>query len=478
MNVYSRFLAVLIAISSCNANKNSAENRLLIPELVDSSENNHIDLVLRKRLHEFYPGIQSDTMGINSSYLGPTIRLYKGRNTTIRFINQIGEETTMHGHGLQVAGAIDGGPQSIIKPNTTWEIEIPVRQEAGMSWYHPHLMGKTAAHVHAGLTGIYLIEDENSRSLGLPDKYGVDDIPLVIQDRSFTNGKMNPYSMTPEQMMEGSREDTLVVNGTVSPYQIVPGAWVRLRLLNGSNARFYRFFFSNKQTFYKIATEGGFLDKPVPLQELTMAGGERNEIMIDLSDVASIHLMAEFLVASPGDQLFFMDWFNPTASVVELRVDSALSGKGILPDKLNDIRYYDVADKSRAILRKFTLEMDQEGDVITDIHSMFSINGHSMDMALINERVNKGQLEIWSINAQMMPHPFHIHGVSFQILSHQGQATAEADRGWKDTLVVGEEPTEVMMRFNYEATEDTPYMYHCHIFEHEDGGMMGQFTVQ
>ena len=100
-----------------------------------------------------------------------------------------------------------------------------------------------------------------------------------------------------------------------------------------------------------------------------------------------------------------------------------------------------------------------------------------MQMDVINEQVKQGDMELWMVKGEMMPHPFHVHGVSFQIITHNGQPPAEADRGWKDTLVVTEEPTEILMRFDHLASQEFPYMYHCHIFEHEESGMMGQFTV-
>ena len=104
-------------------------------------------------------------------------------------------------------------------------------------------MGKTSDQVHAGVAGLYIIEDKNSQSLPLPKEYGVDDIPLIIQDRTFVDGKMQPYAVKHRQILDGLIEETLVVNGTLNPYHKVPAGWVRLRLLNASNARFYRFFF-------------------------------------------------------------------------------------------------------------------------------------------------------------------------------------------------------------------------------------------
>lgn len=471
-------LLLLQLIISCNNSDPNDENVLRIPTLIDTINHDVVNLELKASKHEFYKGIKSDTKGINSSYLGPTIKLYQGTTAKIQYKNLLKEKTTIHGHGLHVNGDVDGGPQQVINPGQTRSIEFPVQQQAGMSWYHPHLMGKTAEHVHAGLAGIYIIEDENSKSLSLPNIYATNDIPLVIQDRTFSNGVMRTYHVTHKHMMDGLREDTLVVNGTINAYKETPRSWVRLRLLNGSNARFYRFYFSDDASFYKIATEGGFLNSPVLINELIMAPGERNEIMIDLSNIETISLMAEFLPADPEDQLFFLDWFNKHRSVVKLKTNNSILGNGSLPKKLNDIKFFTDSHADKATIRNFALEMDDDGDMAMDIHNMFTINGKSMNMNRIDERVNKGDLETWIITAEMMPHPFHVHGVSFQILSHLGNPPNEADKGWKDTVIVGEQPTKVIMRFNHEANDQNPYMYHCHILEHEDGGMMGQFTVQ
>lgn len=453
-----------------------ATNPLNIPRLIDSREaDQDIQLKIQDSRHEFFAGVESETKGFSQSYLGPTIRLYDGEETRLRFTNELNEATTVHGHGLHVEGQLDGGPQNSIMPGDTWDITLPIRQEASTNWYHPHLMGKTAEHVHAGLAGLYLIEDENSQNLSIPKAYGVDDIPLIIQDRSFENGVMNNYSVDEDEMMDGKREDTLVVNGTINPFVEVPKGWIRLRLLNGSNARFYDFHLKDNEPFYKIATEGGFLESSVEINSMRMVPGERNEIMIDVSDGQTRELMANLL---PIDDDFFGELSIPTERVLEIRVDSSLESFGELPEKLNTITPWDPADASKT--REFTLEMEEmeTGNNTMDMHSMFSINGKAMDMSRIDEQVKQGDIEIWRITRDEMDHPFHMHGTSFLILSQNGKPPAPEDQGWKDTVEVGYGWTEVIMKFEHEAAREHPYMYHCHILEHEDGGMMGQFTVQ
>lgn len=467
--------AYLILFLQDSGKTYAQENPLQIPTLIDSLEaDNNIELAIQDGAHEFFAGIKSDTKGFGQSYLGPTIRLYKGETTRLTYRNNLTENTTVHGHGLHVSGRVDGGPQGKILAGQSRTVDLPIAQEAGTSWYHPHYMGKTGEQVHAGLAGLYIIEDENSQSLPLPKAYGVDDIPLIIQDRTFVDGKMKPYKVTHRQILDGLVEETLVINGTVNPYHQVPAGWVRLRLLNASNARFYRFFFTDDAPFYKIATEGGFLNKPVAMTSLSMSPGERNEIMVNLADLTSLSLMAEFLPMDPEDQTWFFE--NPVQRVIDLRVDASLPANGTLPNKLNDIAYYQQADIDTAVRRDFTMYMEDEDQELHG-HNLLSINHVAMQMDVINEQVKQGDMELWMVKGEMMPHPFHVHGVSFQIITHNGQPPVEADRGWKDTLVVTEEPTEILMRFDHLASPEFPYMYHCHIFEHEESGMMGQFTV-
>ena len=109
--------------------------------------------------------------------------------------------------------------------------------------------------------------------------------------------------------------------------------------------------------------------------------------------------------------------------------------------------------------------------------SAMAINGQPMKMDRIDETVRKGETELWRISVDDMMHPFHIHGCSFRILSQNGAEPPSYAQGWKDMVHVDEGWSEVLVRFDYDAPEDAPYMYHCHILEHEDCGMMGQFTV-
>jgi len=443
----------LIHLSSSTQAANGT--RLPIPALLDSLEiKQPIDIHIRATEHQFYPDKPSQTLGYNGSYLGPTVRMYRGRSTRLRFHNHLAEPTTVHGHGLHVPGAVDGGPQLRIDPGAVWDVTLPIEQQASTNWYHPHLMGTTARQVHSGLAGFYLIEDENSLALGLPNRYGIDDIPLVLQDRNFSNGTMVGY---PKQHPDDLREDTLVINGAIDPVLEVPQGLVRLRLLNGANARAFQIQREDGRPMNKIATEGGLLESPVAILQQKLSPGERNELVIDMSDGQPVTLMAVFLakkytrwntIVAPEQRMLRLV-VNPKLPVVASQ----------LPEQLNKIVAYKPSDA--LVTRRFKLDD-------------MAINGQKMNMAVINERVRLGQLERWIVKSGR--HPFHMHGTSFQILSINGLPPAAEDRGWKDTINP-RGSTELLMRFDYLAPEAYPYMYHCHILEHEDMGMMGQFTV-
>ena len=445
----------------------STNNQLFIPPLIDTrKEGTTIFLKMQRGQKEFFKGTPSTTFGYNGNYLGPTIKIYNNQDIQLTTINQIGEATSIHKHGLHVPGSVDGGPQQRIEPGESRTDLLKIRQQASTNWYHPHLMGSTAEHVFKGLAGIFIVEDKNSESLSLPNQYGINDIPLIVQDRQFidnvmtyNNGMGGMHNSGGMNHTIGYMGNTIMVNGTVAAQKSVPPAWVRLRILNGSNARFYNFSFEDKRTFHVIATEGGFLNHPVAVKNLEVWPGERFEVMVDFSNTDRINLNAS---SSNGSGSLF--------KVIEFIVDTNIQSDGTLPSQLNEIIPYDLEEAEKT--RKFSL---QTGRVIG---GMMGINGYAMDLSIINEVIPLHQLERWVIRSEDFGnHPFHIHGASFQILSMNGGPVPPHEQGWKDVLKVVEQ-SEVLIRFSHPADSKAPYVYHCHILEHEDRGMMGQFIVE
>jgi len=167
-------------INIVNIEENKSE--LIIPDIIETlGDEASIELTMQATETEFFRGVFSNTFGYNGNFLGPTLKVYNNQSITLTTNNRIGEPSTIHKHGLHVPGSIDGGPhQKIDSGNSRTEI-LNINQEASTNWYHPHLMGSNAEHVYKGLAGMLIVEDENSLSLGLPNKYGVNDIPLLFK---------------------------------------------------------------------------------------------------------------------------------------------------------------------------------------------------------------------------------------------------------------------------------------------------------
>jgi blue copper oxidase len=265
--------------------------RLRIPELMDARGlGQSIAIEARAGTTAFFPGIGSPTLGYNGTYLGPTIRVYSGDEVEMTVANRLRQPTTVHWHGLLVPGELDGGPHQTIDPGATWRPVLPVRQPAATLFYHSHLHHATAEQVYAGLAGMLIVRDAAEEALGLPSEYGVDDLPLLLQDRQFAGGRLvMPGGMM--TLMQGARGDTILVNGTPDAFARVPARRVRLRLVNASNARDYHLTFDDYRPFHWIATEGGLLEAPLERRSISLAPGERAEILVDFSDRAPAMLL-------------------------------------------------------------------------------------------------------------------------------------------------------------------------------------------
>jgi len=427
---------------------------LRIPAILEPDETNgnarHYTLIMDEGQTEFREGSQTATLGYNGSYLGPTLVLTKGEDIKVTLRNQMEEETTVHWHGVLVPSIADGGPHQVVNPGTERDVSFSVKQEAATVWYHPHTMGKTAEQVYGGLAGFILIKDDNELSRNLPAEYGVDDVPLVVQDRSFTQGMQFDYpgNFNPD----GTLGNTLLANGTIHAAFDVTTELLRLRLLNGSNARIYNFQLSDGRPFMQIASDGGLLNEPVAIQSIRLTPGERAEIMVSLKGMNS------------GE---YLDLISEDTTVLRLNVAGDLKPNGSMPVTLNQLA---TAVDNGTVDRRF---------VLFGMGAMVSINGDVFDMNRVDERGITDQDEVWEIYNRPdmmggMVHSFHLHGTQFRILTRDGALPPLNERGWKDTVALD---SGERVRFLVSFDEPGLFMYHCHILEHEDNGMMGQIEI-
>ena len=446
-------------------NLNSFTNRLYIPPEIKGRLINgvrHYSLKMQRGYSQFFKGIKTPTYGVNGSYLGPTIRLKVGSKVSLDWHNSIGEATTMHGHGMHLPATEDGNIHQVIKNGSSWSAKYIVNQKACTNWYHPHMMEKTAEHVLMGLGGFIIIDDKESLRMPLPKSYGVDDIPLVFQDRLFTRDGYFAYPRNMMTVMHGFVGNRLLVNGTIAPFVEVEDSLIRFRLLNGSNSRVYRFSLNGK-SIKLIAGDNSFLEKPLTLDSVTLSPAERAEIVIDFSK-------------SFGKKFYLVD-LESGVKVLEIRVNKKAKYKKYIPTKLTTLEPIDLNRVKKR--RKFVLSVGGPGRLL--------INGKSMNPNRIDERVKIGEYEIWSVyNEPMgmgmmrMVHNFHMHGSHFRVISRNGSMANVKpwEFGYKDTVML--EPgdrVELLVRHTDYANSKVPYMYHCHILEHEDAGMMGQYLL-
>lgn len=470
MTKRSSFRACLALCSACviAAPALAQTNPLWIPPTLEGPT---YDLTMHRTQHVFFDGEPSDTYSFNETYLGPTLIWTKGEQIQLNVHNQLGEPTTVHWHGAHVAPENDGGPHTVIADGTTWQPSFEVLDQATTLWYHPHLHHHTNEHIYRGLAGMIIVRDEAEAALALPRTYGVDDIPVMLQDRWFRNDRSLRFSTSNE---EGASGNLMVVNGVIEPFVQVPAQVVRLRIVNASGARVYNLGFEDGRSFFQIGTDGGLLEAPVELDRLPLAPGERAEILVDASDLQDqrIDLMSfssELNRGEPGstpgnilsNPLDGGDFHVLTLDVAAPTAD----GIRAIPDELLPL---DFIDESEAMLtRTFTLDVGH------------SINGRLMDLNFINERIVLGATEIWEIrNESFLPHPFHVHDIQFYILDRDGQPPPPNERGRKDVVMIyTNETVRIIGTFANHADNNIPYMYHCHFLGHEDLGMMGQFIV-
>jgi len=437
-----------------------ASGTLPIPELrkpVVRNGVNHYDLNVLESEHGFFEGVKTKTFAIDSTYLGPTLLLSNGDDVSLNYTNQLSEEITMHGHGMHVPANMDGTPHQTIAPGATWSAQYTVNQNACTNWYHPHTHHKTPHHVYQGLAGMIIIEDDESRALDLPNRYGIDDIPVVLQDRFFTADKTAlDYSPTQMQISRGYIGDVFITNGAIEPTFEAEAKEIRFRLLNGSNSTVYDLGFSNGKSFKQIGGDNSLLEKPVSMTRLVLSPGERAEIVVDLS--------------SDFGTSFTLHEYKNNKTFMTVNVSKDATDVTTLPNSLARLDPVDLSLVTNT--RKFNLGMR---------NMVFTINGKAMDMKRIDEVVPLEDTEIWEVTNMMgMDHNFHIHATHFRVVERNGSAAnvLENEKGYKDVVYLkGNESVKLLVKMTDYADATVPYMYHCHFLEHENNAMMGQFTV-
>ncbi|MEZ5807931.1 MAG: multicopper oxidase domain-containing protein, partial [Zhengella sp.] len=397
--------------------------RLAMPPLLDTTETGRLDLTALSGETRFFSGAPSRTFGYNQAYLGPTVRMRNGP-LAARVQNALDDPVTVHWHGLIVPGEHDGGPHSPIRPGGVWSPDMHLDQAPGTPFYHTHVHGQTASHVYRGLAGVIHMTDGRDDDRGLPTSYGVDDLTLVLQDRRFDEQGRMIYDLSMMDVMHGFTGDTMLVNGQPSPVAAVPRAVVRLRLVNGSNARIYSLFAEDGRPLHLVASDGGYLPEPVAVEVLQLGPGERAEILVDFTGGQPTTLMSrddpnQGPAGMMGRFGAMLDAVIPGSfPVLPLLVDETLPARiRTVPDRLSDP--LPALAQEVVATRRFSLDMGMRGMMggmmrRGGMMGGFAINGRPFDMNRIDLEVKRDTVERWVVSSPMLSHPFHVHGAVFR----------------------------------------------------------------
>jgi spore coat protein A, manganese oxidase len=387
--------------------------------------------------------------------------------------------TVVHLHGSKAPPESDGYPEKWFVPGKSAVCHYPNRQDAAMLWYHDHALGINRLNVFAGMLGVFFVRDEVEDALDLPrGKY---EIPLVMYDRIFDLDSQLNYPVSGDPQKPWVPEvfgDALLVNGKLFPYLDVEPRPYRFRVLNGANGRFFHLSLPRGQVFHQIGSDQGLLPAPVQLDRVSLAPGERADVVVDFAGLGGSNVVLK-------NDAFDMMQFRVRKNMADAKTGT---GAIALPQSLRLVPR--IAEASAVKTR--TLSLVEVDDLVQRPMTMLLNNAHwSMP---VTENPVLDSTEIWElVNTTDDSHPIHLHLVRFQILDRKkfdintywskgtlrytGAAVLPepAESGWKDT--VRADPgmvTRIIVRFEGFVGR---YVWHCHILEHEDNEMMRPFDV-
>ena len=473
-----------------------------------------LTMVAKAARYPLLPGKPATILAYETEHQGrtllnPLLRARTGTQMRIKLWNSLDETSIIHWHGLKVDSNNDGHPHYAVPGGATYDYQFTVANRAATYWYHPHPHHLTGKQVYRGLAGLFIVEDDEEIALqkALDLALGETDIPMVLQDRRFDENGQLVFKPTAEEQLHGHYGTDALVNLTPRPHLAAATRLYRFRVLNGSNARVYRLAFRQDDLlldYHVIGTDGGLLDRPRTVKEAFLAPGERLDILLDMratlpgvsitfvslpfdamhqemaggaahgsadhSQHGAHHMAGAQSTASDGSELELMRIQVHRRVAYDRAIPETLSHPGPVPESTYSPRLV-VLDQARGKWR---------------------INGTTYQDDATPIVVRQGSSEVWDIrNVQpSMPHPMHIHGFQFRVLSRTGSpeqqqrlavtdaGLAATDLGWKDTVLVWPgETVRIVTDFTHPFRGDQVYMVHCHNLEHEDGGMMVNMKV-
>ncbi len=458
------WMSALFVAAGCGSS--AGEEPFALTTLTDTNPDPDIvevELVAGLGTMEYLPGKPAEIWayrdgamsGSKASVPGPMLDVLQGNRVIVHFRNELPEETTVHWHGIRVPNLSDGtsASQVPVPPGGTYDYEF-VAADAGLYWYHPHMHGDVQVE-----KGLYA-----------PARVRGDTTPAVVNDRVFVlddvkleaSGELSDTTDALDLML-GRQGNVLLVNGRAGgKLPVTRGTRERWRFVNSANGRYFNLSLPGFE-FLVIGWDGGLLPEPYTTATLLIAPGERYDVLVDFVGAEGQTVPLETLhhdrghnVPDPGPQ-----------TLLDLEFAEASSARpAALPDSWGTIAPLPVTNETAS--RLFVLSEEEEGLP----EPRFFINGERFpDITPVLATAD--QLEIWEVrNDAEMDHPFHLHGMFFQVLDIGGVPAPHL--GWKDTVNV---PRQQTLRFAVRYDAPGRWMYHCHILEHAERGMMGELSV-
>jgi FtsP/CotA-like multicopper oxidase with cupredoxin domain len=436
------------------------------------------------------PGAPTQMWTYDGSFPGPTIRRPAGAATAVTFVNDLPTAAgalTVHLHGEHAMSDDDGQPEEmpsgsscagfehLIPPTCQRTYQYALTENGGperpaFQWYHDHRMGATARNVWMGLAGMFIVDPapgDHTEDTLPADRY---DVPLMLTDRSFDANNQLDYQFA----NDGVLGDHILVNGADHPYFDVDDVRYRVRILNASNARPYDVELSNGKPMTQIGTESGLLPAPVTMTHIRLAPAERAEVILDFHDML-------------GEGVVLRDRFGvgTAADLMRFNVTTHASDPSIIPAHLRPLPDTVTAgpecastavERCPIVTRTWTL-----GASPVPGNPEWTINGRGFDHMRDDAEPRLGAAERWIfVNATSVDHVVHIHDVDWRLVYRSGGLEPDATRGadadqLKESFLV--RPTETIVLVSTFTDHVGRFMFHCHILEHEDHSMMGQFNV-
>lgn len=464
----SGWVAVLLALASCASGEEVEESgaELSLTALEDTNPDPDIvevELAAAEGSKRYIDGGKAHIWGYRDASLrdsrpsvpGPLLDVRQGQRVIVHFRNELRESTTIHWHGLRVPNMADGTPsvQRAVEPGDTFDYEFEA-VDSGTFWYHPHL--SSDVQIERGLYGAVVVRGGSKIPVDEDRVFVLDDVKLL------SSGKLSEDTTSLDVML-GRQGNVVLVNGVRrGEIHVQHGARERWRFVNSANGRYFNLRLRG-HPFTVVGWDGGVLAEPYDATTLLIAPGERYEVLVQFSDREGSKLTVETLhydrghdVPDPGPIPMF-----------DLRVEGTTPARSRLPSTWGSPVDLEIPSDAPERVVKLT-----EAETSDDGLPHFFFNDQMFpDVPVIEART--GAIELWRVqNDTEMHHPFHIHGLFFRVLESGGEPALHV--GWKDTVNLPGKQTVVLgVRYGEPGT----WMYHCHILEHAERGMMAELTV-